>query len=575
MSASAPAGVERFERSVAGTLRSAWGLVPRGRGLPDETWRGRHRVVVLLLWAHAVGITAFGIAKGFGVTHSTFEGAIVAGAALLACWNRFGRVFQAGAASAGLLTASAVLVHLSGGYIELHFHFFVMVGLMALYQHWVPFLLAVGYVVVHHGLVGVLDPTAVYNHPAAWAHPWRWAAIHGGFITAASIVSLTAWRLNEHQALHDSLTGLGNRALFRDRLAHALARGARRDSQLAVLFLDLDNFKSANDTAGHGTGDQVLVAVAARLKAELRQEDTLARLGGDEFAIILEDTEHVSDAARVAQRLVEVTRRPIAVGGRELSIGVSVGIVLDHGHRDADELVQNADAAMYAAKERGRGRYEIFERRMHVSALRRLELEADLQRAVEADEFVVHYQPIVDVRSGRLAGMEALARWAHPKRGVIPPQEFIAVAEETGLIVPIGRRVLETACRQAARWDEREPTDGSWTLSVNLSPRQLNEPRLPDEIGEILAASGFDPSRLVLELTESAMLGETEATIARFERLKALGVELAIDDFGTGYSSLSYLRQFPIDILKIDRSVLRGVGSDARGFELARAVITL
>ncbi len=566
----------RLRQKPGLVLAHLWSLIPRGLALPDDVWRRRHRAFILLLWAHALGISVFAVGKGYGVSHALLEGSFVAGAAVLASWQRPRRAVRAGFASLGLLTASAELVHLSGGYIEFHFHFFVMVALMALYQHWVPFLLAVGYVVLHHGIVGVLDPTGVYNHPGAWEHPWRWAAVHGFFIAAASIVSLTAWRLNEHQALHDPLTGLANRTLFRDRLLHALARRERQRAALAVLFLDLDDFKNVNDSLGHRAGDELLIEIARRLRYQLRPADTISRLGGDEFAILLEDTGSVSDTVRVAARLLEEMRRPLSIAGAEYTTSASIGIAVAHGDAEnADELVHNADMAMYVCKQAGKNRYEIFEPGMHAAAMQRLELERELQRAVEAREFVVHYQPIIDARSGRIAGMEALVRWAHPDRGLVQPHEFIPVAEEIGLIVPIGLLVLESACRQACVWDARYASEPSWTMSVNLSARQLQEPGLADDTARILSGSGFPSGRLVLEVTESAMLGEIGSTIARLEQLKALGVKLAIDDFGTGYSSLSYLRRLPIDILKLDRSFLQGIESESRNFELARAIINL
>ncbi len=558
-------------------LASLWALIPRGRGLPDDVWCRRHRAVLVLLWAHVVAISAFGMLQGFGAPHSLFEASTVAGAAFLASWDRLGRTARAGFASLGLLTSSAVLVHLSGGYVEFHFHFFVMVALMALYQHWVPFLLAVGYVVIHHGVVGVLDPASVYNHPAALAHPWRWAAIHGAFITAASIVSLTAWRLNEYQALHDPLTKLANGMLLQDRLAHAAAVRRRHEHRVfAVLYLDLDAFKSINDTVGHATADRLLVALARRLETHVRPSDTIARLGGDEFAILLDDVADVSDAARVAERLICAVREPQTVDGKRFCVTASIGIaVADRQVDDAGELLRNADIAMYSAKARGKDRYEIFEPEMHAAAVRRLELEKDLQRAVESSEFVVHYQPIVSLPLGCIVGMEALVRWAHPQRGLVPPAEFIPVAEEIGLIGAIGRFVLESACRQARDWDDRHPSNPPWTMSVNLSGRQLQEPDLAAHVGRVLSETGLEPRRLTLEVTESAMLGETETAIARLGELKALGVQLSLDDFGTGYSSLTHLRRLPIDVLKIDRSFVNGIESERRNFDLLTSIVAV
>jgi diguanylate cyclase (GGDEF)-like protein len=551
-------------------------VLPRGRGLPGDVWSRRHRAIVLLLWGHVAGIAAFGLLIGAGVVHSLFEAAVVAAPGVLAAWDRPRRAVRASFASLGLLTASGVLVHLSGGYIELHFHFFVMVGVMALYQHWAPFLLAVGYVVLHHGIAGVVAPESVYNHPDAIAHPWRWAGIHGAFLTAAAIASLTAWRLNEHQSLHDPLTGLPNRLLLADRLSHTLVSRERREESLAVLFLDLDNFKAVNDTVGHGAADRALVDVAGRLRDQLRPVDTVARLGGDEFAILVDGTADAAEAIHVAERLVRAVRKPLWAGGRRFSLTASVGIAVNGaGLDEAEELLHSADVAMYAAKARGKDRLELFEPEMHAAAVRRLELEAELGHAVESGELVVHYQPIASLASGRIVGMEALVRWAHPTRGLVPPGEFVAIAEEMGLIGSIGRFVLESACRQACSWEARFGSARLWTMSVNLSARQLEDAGLADDVARVLSDTGFDARRLILEVTESALPGETDAALARLSALKALGVKLAIDDFGAGYSSLGYLRRFPIDILKLDRSLVHELESDNRNFELTRAVVAL
>jgi diguanylate cyclase (GGDEF)-like protein len=369
-----------------------------------------------------------------------------------------------------------------------------------------------------------------------------------------------------HQALHDSLTELPNRALFLDRLAHALSRrGAGATGEVCVLFCDLDRFKTINDSLGHEAGDELLVAVAQRILSCLRGSDTAARLGGDEFVVLLEDVQSTDEAIAVADRITEAFRTPFAIVGREVYVTASIGIV--RGTAEAEELLRNADVAMYRAKAEGSGRYAIFEPSMRAEVLDRLELEADLRRAQERGQLEVHYQPIVALVDGELAGFEALARWRHPERGLVPPPAFIPVAEESDLIHELGRFVLETACRQAARWDAQ-------SITVNLSGRQLERADLVDQVSRALAVSGLEPGRLVLEITETVLMHDTEATIERLAALKALGVRLAVDDFGTGYSSLRYLSRFPIDLLKMAKPFVDGVATE-QGAAMARAIVDL
>ncbi|MDQ3772223.1 MAG: EAL domain-containing protein [Actinomycetota bacterium] len=376
----------------------------------------------------------------------------------------------------------------------------------------------------------------------------------------------------KHQAFHDPLTGLANRALFVDRVEHALARGERDGMRVAVLFVDLDDFKTINDSLGHNGGDEVLVAVAGRLRECLRPGDTFARFGGDEFAILVEDTS-LSNATSVAYRIVDALGEPFSIGGREVMIHASVGIEFAEAQGTrTDELLRNADVAMYVAKGKGKARYQLFEPSMHTAALRRLEIKADLRRAVEKDEFVLHYQPIVSLNGGALLGMEALVRWNHPERGLLPPLDFISVAEQTGLITPLGRWVLREACRQATKWPLSNP---SISLSVNVSTTQFQQPGLVEDVANALWDSGLDPSILTLEITESVLVHDTDAVIEKLHRLKDFGVKVAIDDFGTGYSSLGYLKRFPIDILKIDKSFIDGVGNGAEEAAIAQAIIKL
>jgi diguanylate cyclase (GGDEF)-like protein/PAS domain S-box-containing protein len=359
------------------------------------------------------------------------------------------------------------------------------------------------------------------------------------------------------RAFHDSLTGLANRALFADRLEHALARVRRGPDRLAVLFVDLDDFKTVNDSLGHAAGDALLVQVAARLSAAIRPSDTLARMGGDEFAVLIEDAGDEDAPLSITQRLLAALEGPFQLESKEVFVHASVGIALTT-HRGAtpDELLRNADVAMYTAKARGKGRVETFQPAMHTEALARLALKADLERALERHEFRLLYQPIMHLATGRIAGVEALIRWQHASRGLVAPDDFIAVAEETGLIIPIGRWVLEEACRQARTW---QALGGPLTINVNVSAREIEEPGFVQGVADTLAATGLPPGSLTLELTESVLMKDADLAVATLAALKAMGVRLAIDDFGTGFSSFSYLQRFPVDELKIDRSFVAGL----------------
>jgi diguanylate cyclase (GGDEF)-like protein len=380
----------------------------------------------------------------------------------------------------------------------------------------------------------------------------------------------------EYQALHDALTGLPNRALFMDRLDHAVVRAGRREAQLAVLFMDLDDFKVVNDSLGHEAGDKLLVAVAERLRACLRPEDTAARLGGDEFTILLEDLTGVGGAIRVAERIAEALQTAFVLGRREVFVTASFGIALwDEARQSPADLLRNADQAMYRAKHAGKARYEVFEEAMNARALERLEMENDLRRALERREFTVHYQPVVMLEAVKFVGFEALVRWDRPEHGLLTAGEFVPLAEDTGLIIPIGRWVLQEACRQARDWQQRYPSDPPPTVFVNLSAKQLQDPDLVQTVSRTTRQTGLDPRCLELEITEGAAMDDAPATAAVLEELKTLGVRVAIDDFGTGYSSLSYLERFPVDSLKVDCSFIGSLGRDPGATVLVRAMIDL
>jgi diguanylate cyclase (GGDEF)-like protein/PAS domain S-box-containing protein len=377
-----------------------------------------------------------------------------------------------------------------------------------------------------------------------------------------------------HQAFHDSLTGLANRALFEDRLAHAVALACRQDRGFAVLFLDLDDFKTINDSLGHARGDELLRAAATRISSILRPSDTAARLGGDEFALLIEMVDPERDPEMIAERILEALELPFPIAGRELRVTASVGVAIWSETTGVEELLRNADTAMYAAKADGKATIRRFEPNMHHRVLERLELTGELRTAIESKQFELDYQPIVELESGELAGVEALVRWRHPDRAHVSPTQFIGLAEETGLIVPLGLWILETACRQARRWLSAFP-GRALQLSVNISTRQLQEVDFVDAVADVLDRTGLPADLLALEIRESLLLGDRHEVIRQLEALKSLGVRIAVDDFGTGYSSLAHLRHFPIDILKIDRSVVEGIDEDPGKANLVRGIVNL
>jgi diguanylate cyclase (GGDEF)-like protein len=379
-----------------------------------------------------------------------------------------------------------------------------------------------------------------------------------------------------HQAMHDALTGLPNRALFYDRLGQALNRVGRHSEAVAVLFLDLDRFKIVNDSLGHSAGDKLLVAVAERLERGLRAGDTAARFGGDEFVILCEDVSGERQAIAIAERIAAELDAPFVIDNDEVFAHTSVGIALatEAGARP-EALIRDADAAMYRAKERGGDLYEVFDDQMRERAVRRMETENALHRALDRGEFVMHYQPIVHMTTGALYGVEALARWQHPDRGLVMPGEFIEAAEETGLIIALGAWAFEASCLQSAQWARTPREAGPVLMSVNLSARQCSHPDLVAMFGAILDRTGADPSSVCLEITETALMEDVEASTATLSALKDLGLTLALDDFGTGYSSLRALQHFPVDVVKIDRSFVAPIEHDPQEAAIVAAVISL
>ena len=641
-----------------------------------------------LVWAHAGGLFAWGLLAGHPVWHAAVDAGPVAICAVIAARRRVSRRSRAVAVCVGLLTSSAVVVHLMNGAIEGHFHFFVMVSVLALYEDWFPYLLAFAFVLGHHGLMGALEPASVYNHPDAIAHPWRWAGIHALFIAALGIVNVVHWRLNEDaradamhsrerfrhafddapigmaltgldgvveranaalcgrigadpagrplaelvdaddlggrpfpadggeievryaktaawglwhhslltgrdgrpeawishcidvskrrfaedelswQANHDALTGLPNRELFLARLSGSLGSEGR----VAVLLVDLDDFKVVNDSLGHGAGDRLLSGVAERLCRVLRPGDVIARFGGDEFTVLLPGITSEAYALGVARRLAEALREPLVLDGERRYVTASVGVSFSApSEHDPHALLRDADAAMYRAKEMGKSRCEVFDDSMRERAMERLELESGLRHALDDGELHLVYQPLVTLDDGRISGVEALLRWDHPIFGVVAPLRFISLAERNGLIIPIGAWVLREACRQLAAWG-----DDALSVSVNVSARQLGSTDLVDVVRAALEDSGIAPRRLCLEITETAMMADPGAIGETLSALKALGVRLAVDDFGVGHASLRQLRALlPVDTLKIDTSFVDGITDDADDAAIVEGVVRL
>jgi diguanylate cyclase (GGDEF)-like protein len=377
-----------------------------------------------------------------------------------------------------------------------------------------------------------------------------------------------------HQALHDALTGLPNRLLVAESLEQALERSSRSGAEVAVLFVDLDRFKLINDSRGHAAGDELLVTVAERLRRVVRPDDVVARFGGDEFVVVCEDSAAALEASVLAERILTTLREPVLVGGQEVFLSASVGIAVVDGSGSPSGLLRDADAAMYRAKEKGRDRSEFFDATMQTEATDRLEIQSALHRAIERDELRVHYQPVVELETGTVTGVEALVRWQHPQLGLVSPASFIPLAEETGLIVPVGGWVLAQATAQLARW-RKQSWGRSLTVSVNLSARQLRQPELIPALMATLLATGMDPEALCLELTETTFMEDAGSHRDTLAEIRALGLGLAIDDFGTGYSSLTYLKRFPVTVVKVDQAFVKGLGENAADTAIVKSVIDL
>jgi diguanylate cyclase (GGDEF)-like protein len=697
----------RNRQVFRGRLAALGRVLPRGRYTPHRVWVRRHRMLTVVLYAHAAALTVLALALGYAPDHAWIDALPVAALAVAASVPVLGRRLRTAATALGLLTASAVLVHLTHGLTESHFHFFVMLALITLYQEWMPFLLAFGYVVVHHAAMGLLAPERVFSTPEAERRPLLWALLHGAYILAAALANVYTWRVAEdergraeealatgegvygvdargivtfanpallrllrydhaeqlvgshhhdavghvddagaaypaaacppcasvaactgtplagsratrldgssfpfehvaaplegdrdgagegavvslrdvterqalesrltRQALYDDLTDLPNRAMFTELLDEALAALPGDRERIGVVMLDLDGFKTVNDTLGHQAGNALLQGVARRLQEATRPGDRVTRLSGDEFAVLLTGLGADEDAMGAGRRLVGSLARPFRVAERDIQITSSGGIaVASLGTETSEGLLRDADLAMYAAKAAGKAQCVLFSDGMRLEAVQRMETEQALGTAVAGGELRLHYQPVVELASGRCVGVEALVRWAHPTRGLLPPGEFVPLAEETGLVVPLGRWVIQDACRQAAQWRPVRPP--GFTVSVNVSTRQLADTGLVDHIQRCLAENDLKAADLKIEVTESVFLEEHCGQLDRLAQLRAMGVRVLLDDFGTGYSSLGYLHRFGVDGLKIDRSFVSDLAETTGHGRVTRAIVSL
>jgi diguanylate cyclase (GGDEF)-like protein len=542
--------------------------LPHGRMLPEVVWQRRHQVIVRLALASAAVLLLLSWAWGASQLAAVTVLVAVGSPLALAVAPSLGRTTRSAATTVSLMAASVALVHLWSGVTEAHFVFFVMVGVVSLYQHWVPFGIALLVVTLHHGVVGTLYPHAVFGH-GGMHDPWLWAGVHAAFVLAASLAHLAAWRLNEDQVLSDALTGTANRT----QLEESTARLLREGRPVSLLFIDLDGFKDVNDSRGHAAGDQVLLAVADRFQRSVRPEDLVARIGGDEFAVLLAAS---PDSARtVGERIRAALAVPVTLDAGLATVHASIGLATsaDPGEHTAGSLLRDADLAMYLAKAQGGDQVVAYSDGMAEAARRRAELQQDLALAVPAGQLEVHYQPTVRLADGRTTGFEALVRWHHPERGLVPPAEFIPLAEETGTISEIGRWVLRTALRQGAAWTAAAPEP--IRMAVNLSPRQLLDSGVVADVTAALQESGFPADQLTLEVTEGVLVQDGDGVIGQLEQLRELGVAIAIDDFGTGFAGLSYLRRLPADIIKIDRSFVSDLTSGGSSTTLIASIVEL
>jgi diguanylate cyclase (GGDEF)-like protein len=547
-------------------------LLPEGRLLPEAVWQRRHRAIVRLALTCAGALVLLAWVWGYGQPAAVAVLGAVAGPAAVSFLPRLGRNGRAAATTLSLMAVSIALVHLWSGVTEAHFIFFVMVGVVSLYQHWVPYGIALVVVIAHHGIFGTLYPHAVYSHEAQH-DPWVWAGIHGAFVLAASLAHLAAWRLNEDQVLSDPLTGLANRTHLEEFTQRTIGRGGA----VSVLVVDIDDFKDVNDSWGHACGDELLLVLADRLLGCVRPGDVVARLGGDEFAVVVAGKNDVARA--VGDRVLTALALPVPMDGGSVAAHGSVGVASSTDLDTPDSadaagvLLRNADLAMYLAKAQGKNRLVVYADGMAEAARRRADLSRDLADAAASGQLELHYQPVVRLSDGRTTGFEALVRWNHPQLGLVPPAEFIPLAEETGAISGIGRWVLREATRQGAAWSTG--TGVPLRMAVNLSPRQFQDGDVTADVRAALERSGLPADQLTLEVTEGVLVRDIDAVVAELQALRALGIRVAIDDFGTGFAGLSYLRHLPADIIKIDRSFVTDLPTSRSASTLISSIVEL
>jgi len=548
----------------------AW--LPKGRVLPERIWLHRHRWISRFALIQAACLAAYPLFWERSISGAAFVMAIVGTPAVLGMTTQPSRRLRTASVTVSLMFASATLVDLSGGLIEAHFHFFVMLGVVALYQDWTAFGVCIATTVLHHAVMGALAPRTVFENADQWAHPVKWAMIHGGFVLAASVTHLIAWRANEEQELSDPLTRLPNRTAFVEALDRKLAERGR---VVSVLFVDLDNFKSINDSGGHHVGDLALLEAGQRMRHVVRGGDLVARLGGDEFAVLVQGD--AINAAAVGRRISQTLQFPLVTDGREVFIQASIGVVDTElaDSRDSADLLRGADLAMYLAKSSGKNQVITYTAGVDKIVRERAELASDIRYALPGGQLTVHYQPLVRGLDGQLTGVEALLRWNHPIRGLVSPAEFIPIAEETGEIKAIGAWVLAVACEQVVRWQQTMPRCADLDLAVNLSPVQLRDSDFLEVITTSLNRSGLPASSLTLEVTEGMLLQDLGLARRQLDAARTLGVRVAIDDFGTGYSSLSYLGKLPADQVKIDMSFISELGRDPGAAALVKGIIDM
>jgi diguanylate cyclase (GGDEF)-like protein len=553
----------------------------------------RHRALLRVLAAHVPAIVVFGLIRQVPA-RQVFLGALPVAALWLAARYPGPRKLRACLSAAGFVTSSSVLVFFSDGQTEMHFHFFVVVALLTLYQDWIPFGTALALTVAEHGLVGVRYPHHTYDHPAAWQSPWLWALIHGGFVLMASVANVAAWAVNEHDnsamqaqlaglqrmreeqlrylSEHDPLTGLGNRRLLTESLDRALGEG-RPDLPVGLLFIDLDGFKTVNDRFGHDVGDLVLVEIGQRILLMLRQGDLVTRLGGDEFVVLCMDLASEEYAVQVAKRIERAVARPIASLAGDVRVTASVGIACSTSWpHNIERLLHQADLAMYQAKQLGRDRTRVFDEDLRTMLEERTERERVLREVLDAGRLTLRYQPYFDA-TGQILGVEALVRLIAADGSILPPAPYIAVAEQTGLVSRVTTWVLAEACRQVAEW--RRELAPKLVVNVNVSGKDVGEDWLMPAVLGAIASAGVAAQALALELTETALLDIGGPRIAQLRSLRDAGVLIGVDDFGTGYTSLQYLRSLPIGFVKLDMSFVAGLPGNREDRAIIAAMATL